>query len=235
MNMLKLSAIVLLLVSFTPVIKSQTFDDFKKQVNEDYSDFKQKTIQSFNEHVEKVDKEFADYLVSNFGEQTLKQFESKNSFPKPEVAPVVNQNDQVSSQIIEASEAGNQLTENELILPTIKKTEAVNFATRKFTIDFYGSKIPIICDVNIVAESRDTKSPEAIANYWTELSSTNYNHLIQQFNSTRQNLNLNDWAYYQLVEAFSKQAYPTSPDMQTMLSWYLLSRSGYKTRIAFDR
>jgi len=234
MNMLKLPAIVLLLVFITPVMKCQTFDDFKKQVNEDYSDFKQKTIQSFNEHVEKVDKEFADYLVSNFGEQTLKQFQSTNSFPKPQVAPVVNQNKQLSSEIIEATETGNQLTENEIILPIIKKTEAVDFATRDFTIDFYGSKIPLICDVKIIAENRDTKSPEAIANYWTELSQANYNHLINQFNSARQYLNLNDWAYFQLVEAFSKQAYPASPDMQTMLSWYLLSRSGYKTRIAFD-
>ena len=89
MNMLKLSAIALLFV-FSSTLRCQTFDDFKKQVNADYSDFKQKTIQSFNEHIEKVDKEFADYLISNFGEQTLKQFENKSSFPKPEIAPVNN-------------------------------------------------------------------------------------------------------------------------------------------------
>jgi len=233
MNMLKLSAIALLfVVSLT--LKSQTFDDFKKQVNSDYSDFKQKTIQSFNEHIEKVDKEFADYLVSNFGEQTLKQFQNKNNFPKPEVAPVHDEHEQLNTEIIEAVEADNQLDNNELILPIIKKTEMVDFATRDFNIDFFGSEIKIVCDENILAKSRNAISPETIAEYWTELSTTNYNHLINQFSTISQNLNLNDWAYYLLINSFVKQVYPDEKDMQSLLSWYLLSRSGYKTRVAFD-
>ena len=141
---------------------------------------------------------------------------------------------QINSEIIEASEADNQLVNNELILPIIKKAETADFATRDFDINYFGSELKFDCDENILVKSRSAISPEIIAAYWTELSSTNYNHLINQFKAVSQNLNLNDWAYYQMVERFAKKAYPSEPEMQNLLSWYLLSRSGYKTRIAFD-
>lgn len=234
MNMFKQSVIVLLLVFISKLIAAQTFDDFKKQVNEDYGSFKQKTIQSFNEYVETVDKEFADYLLNNFGEQTLKQFNNKNNAPKPEVVPEKKESEQISSEVFEATGLKNNLTRNELILPLVKKTETIDFATKNLKIEFFGAEIPVSFDLNMLVKPGIGLSAEAISNYWTELSKTNYNHLINQFSSARKDMNLNDWGYFQLIQSFSEIVYPSDANMKTLLTWYLLSRSGYKTRIAFD-
>lgn len=236
MNFFKAPGAVLcfvLITGFYNCLNGQTFEEFKNQVNTDYKEFREKTIQSFNEQVEKTDKAFADYLVSNFEEHALTYFrpEPEN---KPEAVPSYNGQINPVEEQIRISAGDNQINNNEPVLPIVKKTEEVNFEKRKIDFDFFGSEIETNCDTRLIISGKTSWSPEAISDSWTELSKANYNHIIEQFHYYQQVLNLNDWAYYLLVSNFSKQLYPSDQDMQNLLSWFLLSRSGYKTRIAFD-
>lgn len=213
---------------------NQDFDTYKNQVDEDYSDFKQKTIQSFNDYVKQVDKEFADYLKSNFGEHALKQLDKEVETPKPDQAPVYVDALDIKTEKIESSETDQQPIDNDFALPSTRKSEPANFETNNYSFNFYSSNIEVSSDIQINIQSRSMLSADKISAYWTELSNTNYNHLIDQFGSYRQVLNLNDWAYYLMINSFANEVYPDQKDMKTMLSWFLLTRSGYKTRIAFD-
>jgi len=211
----------------------QTFDDFKKQVDDDFSDFREKTIQSFNDHIEKIDKEFADYLVSSFGEHALDQFKAVPK-PKPDSPPKYSNQAVPETDKINLTETPPPFKSDGVVLPLIKKQEPVSFETRKINFDFFGSEIETVYDKRMVLPNNKSWSPDMIAGYWTELSATNYNHLIEQFRFYQQNLNLNDWAYYQLINRFTFTVYPENSDMRNLLSWFLLTRSGYKTRIAYD-
>lgn len=235
MRAFKQSILALLFVFlFSPSFQGQdTFEDFKKQVNQDFNDFKQKTIQSFDDHVKQIDKEFADYLISNFGEHSLQQFDQKADGPKPVNAPIYSDSEEIISKQINA-ETKKPLSENSFVLPSLKKTDAIDFEKRDISFKYFGSGITISSDVNIIAESKKVNSAKGVAAYWTSLSQSNYNHLIDQFDTYRQTLNLNDWAYYLLIQSFSETVYTDDKDMKTLLTWYLLTRSGYKTRIAYD-
>ena len=219
---------------FSLMAKGQTFDDFKSQVNEDFEEFKQKTIQSFDEHVEKIDKEFAAYLATNFKEYALIKAEKKEMGPKPDKMPQYTEIPGHEPQEIPVARTAKKLTENEVVLPLVKKSEPESFETCHFAFDFFGSEISIDCDVHLITQSRKISSSEDIAIYWQEMSKTYYIHLLDCFDHYRQNLNLNDWAYYQLIKSFSEKAYPEDQNIQNLLTWYLLTRSGYKNRIAFD-
>ena len=130
---------LLFIFLFSPAFQGQdTFEDFKKQINQDFSDFKQKTIQSFDEHVQQIDKEFADYLISNFGEYALQQFDQTPGSPKPESMPVYSDTDDIKSKKIEYTEIEKPLNENSFALPSVKKAEASGFETQEISFKYFG-------------------------------------------------------------------------------------------------
>ena len=64
------------------------------------------------------------------------------------------------------------------------------------------------------------------------MTKTGYNTLIQQLNDARTRMNLNDWGFYLLVK---KTAEAINPDRNysRLLSWFLLTQSGYRIRVAY--
>jgi len=233
--MKKLSFIILSVFLFsTLIVKGQTFEDFEKQIDEEYAEFEKKTDRIFNEYVQEIDKEFAGYLAENFKEYALKKSEKKETGPKPDKIPRYTEIPQWKPEEINISGNESDITPNEIILPVVKRSEPDHFETRHFAFDFFGSEIAVDCDKNMLASPRKIHTAEDVAAYWEEMSKVYYNHLLNQFNIYYQNLNLNDWAYYQLIRQFSAKAYPSDENMQNLLTWYLLTRAGYKNRIAFD-
>lgn len=233
--MSKLPVIILSVFLFlTLMVKGQTFEDFEQQVDEEYAEFEKKTDRLFNEYVQKIDVEFAGYLASNFKEYDLKRADEKEIGPKPVKVPRYTEIHEKTPEEVQISGRAETLTENKIVLPLVKKSEPLHFKTRNISFDFFGSEISIDCDVRIFAPAGQINSSEDIAAYWEKMSNTYYNSLLGHLDIYRQNQNLNDWAYYQLIKAFIKKSYPGDRNMQNLLTWYLLTRAGYKNRIAFD-
>ena len=66
---------------------SQTFEEFKTQIREEYTSFEKETQQKFNDFVAKIDAEFADHLTRNFGEYTPETLKKEHEAPKPKILP----------------------------------------------------------------------------------------------------------------------------------------------------
>ncbi len=235
-RIIKKISLFLICCLFPALIRAQTFDDFKNQINDKYSAFEEDTRKAFSDYVEKVDKEFEDYLLKNFGEYKAEAGNNRNSNPKPKQIPKANEEKGALTTEplnIRKTESGREDAEGP-VLPAIRKNEETNFAKDRATFQFLGGPLFLDYDKKIKAESRKTNSPEAISAYWAELSNTNYNHLLFQLAELKSSMNLNDWAYYLLLKEFSKALYPADPDMQSSLIWFLMSRSEYNVRIAYN-
>ena len=212
---------------------AQTFDEFEKQIDEDFAAFEKKTDKIFDDYVKKIDQEFADYLAANFKEYTLQKSEQKKTGPKPDKVPRYTEIPEKKREEIKVTGTAETLEENKVILPVVKKQGITDFETRKLAFGFFGTPLKFVYDVNIIAPARNILSAGDIAAYWEEMSKTWYNPLLDQLDNYRQVLNLNDWAYYQMIRKFSATAYPDNENMQNLLTWFMLTRSGYKNRIAF--
>jgi len=70
---------------------------------------------------------------------------------------------------------------------------------------------------------------------WYEQLKTDwsYNLLLQNILVQKEKWQLNDWLYYELIWQTTKQLTRENPLQERVISWFLLSESGYDTRITF--
>lgn len=102
------------------------------------------------------------------------------------------------------------------------------------TLSFYGQSVLLYYDASIEAKLVGAPGPESIADYWSALGRSEYEPLLARLRAVREGLKLSDWAYADLVRAFSRQVHPRAENDEHLLVWFLLTKSGYRSRVAYD-
>ncbi|MEI7492462.1 MAG: hypothetical protein WCK92_13765, partial [Bacteroidota bacterium] len=98
--------------------------------------------------------------------------------------------------------------------------------------DFYGAKFAFHCDPEMNGSLPAQIHNTTIADFWDRLNNTSYSPLLQQLNDTRTAMNLNDWGFFLLVKKTSEAINPDK-NYSRLLSWFLLTKSGYRIRVAY--
>jgi hypothetical protein len=240
-NVLLIAAILL---GLSAAANAQTYDEWKKQRDQEMQQFKQdreKQIQAladeFDKYVEERDKEFADYLKTRWTEFQVFQGVEVPEEPKPDVAPVFTKPDRpkppeaLPTIIPEIRIKPDEVSRP--ILPRVTRQEPPKFPVHSKDFDFYGYPVIFDFDKKMKAELPGGVSKESISNYFETLSSTNYNHLIGQLVDYKNQMNLNDWGYYLMVKKASEVMAGPDARASELLKWFILLRSGYKVKIAY--
>ncbi|MCF8367739.1 MAG: hypothetical protein K9G76_01760 [Bacteroidales bacterium] len=240
--------ILLLLISsfFIGFISySQTFEEFKKQqqdgleaMKKQQEEFIKKMQGEFNEYVKQRDKEFADYLKNQWKEFEAVEGEEPPEKPKPDEIPAYEEvPDRVETwakvpAIVPTIDI-NPEKEKQVVVPQIRKSDEQSFDKAKMAFDFFGFKIILDYDQQFKFEPPAAINPGTISGFWEKMSGTNYSGLIAELEMYKTQMNLNDWAYYLLVDEFSKNLYAGSDNGQNLMKWFMLNRSGYKSKLAY--
>ncbi len=223
---------VVAILVFSTQAFAQTFEDFKKEIREEYNTFEKETQQKFDNFVNEIDKEFSEYLLNGFTPHKV----TNNEFTeqqKPNTVP----------EVLEIEISGNEIDYEVGVIPTsyqgpaypgIKKTETTDFEVDRIDVEFLGWPLYFDLDKDFRKIESRTPSDEYISNIWSAFAKTNYNHFIFQVNEVSSILNLNQWGYYQLIKECSKSIYPSNENMQIAFQWAMLTRSRYKAKIGFD-
>jgi hypothetical protein len=228
----KLLFAVLLVGQFSKVrVQAQTFEDFQKQLEKEYTDFEKETQQQFDQFVAKIDAEFADFLAASFRSFEATTGKPKKPGPKPERPPKFTEKVQEQTNIQPQKPPQDKPTTR---LPNIQKSEPENFMGSALTFDFYGAPIKLNYDPRLQNTSLTGVSAEGISEWWTTISESYYNHLIRQLQEVKNDLNLNDFAYTQLVSTTAQAIQPKNKNHQALLEWFLLTRSRFLAKIAFN-
>ena len=220
----KLFLFLICFYCFNAVAQSE-FDAWKQQTQSDFSDYKSKQ-----------DKEFADFLKMNW--IGLNAFKGKPLYEK--------------EKIIEAPEAPPKLSEEKIIIPDKQvivkispvKPEPVKESPRQepvittvrgkaIDVSFFGNKLSFPYDKSMQKRIRGQINKNTISQHWSVLAKSNYEPLIKHLKKQQKQLKLNDWAYALLVNKIAIEIYPDGENEQNLFSWFILVKSGYKSRLAY--
>jgi hypothetical protein len=193
--------------------------------------------EAFKKFKDERDREFADFLRTQWQEfQTFRGIK-RDPTPKPDVIPVAPR---VPPGVPEARKPPAPPPIVEVKPEAPKPPVAVAPAptppprSKQVSLAFYGQDIVIYYDPSIEARLAGVPGPESIAGYWTALGQSEYEPLLKRLRAVHDSLGLSDWAYADLVRAFAHQVHPRVENDEHLLVWFLMTKSGYRVRIAYS-
>ena len=213
-------------------------DNFESYKNS-YQDGINNETQKYNNFTSKKDSAFVNYLKDDWSQFELFTGIKADILPGPEKIPVFNNQTAINgierippTQIEIETESTPIVYSQPIIIPIVDPYPTqIDY---KFTkIDFFGVSLGVNFDKLMILEKTYNANASSIAEFWEYYSNTKYSNLIEQLLSYKSNRNLNDWAYYLLVKDVSKHLDDNSNN-QCLITWFLLTKSGYKTKIGFS-
>ena len=241
MNKTKLGFIALFLLAVCSPANS---------VNE-FEQWKQQQQQSFQEYKDERDREFTAFLKEHWREIELIKGFVRDEKPKPVVMPVAKplpakpQPQPVPE--VEPLEKPVEEIPVELVTPkpvvvtpkpavplkpvTVPVQERKGIRTQ---VDYFGKRITFYYDPAFKRSLPYRLSEAALSGFWSELSKTDYEPLLEQLNRQAQALQLNDWGYVVLTNKLAQQIYPASTNKQALLTWFVMTKAGFSSRAAYD-
>ena len=102
------------------------------------------------------------------------------------------------------------------------------------TIPFYSEQINLTYDSAIKQVFSSKLEEQTIVQYYENLEEANYEPLVNALQKQQERLVLNDWLLYELTQKAVAEIYKgNARKTQTLATWFLLSKLGYDTRLAF--
>ena len=149
-----LGCILLYFLSFN--VNAQTFDDYKKQQAKGQNELKlkvqndiSKMKEQINQYIAEKDKEFANYLNTQWENYNLFKAKKAEIKPKPDTIPVFNKNEAKKTDLsIPFLNSKNTIAninlsmyDSDVEIPVLEKDENNSFETNILHISFYGKSL----------------------------------------------------------------------------------------------
>ncbi|MCF7740291.1 MAG: procyclic acidic repetitive family protein [Candidatus Marinimicrobia bacterium] len=101
-------------------------------------------------------------------------------------------------------------------------------------MDFYGTPLEINYSKEFKTNLESPFDNKNISASWKHLAATKYEDFLKQLQNYQSRLNMNGWGYYKLVEQVGKKINNGSQSDATVFTWFFLTKSGYKVRVAYN-
>lgn len=213
---------------------AQSKDDFrnyKNKVKSEFCTFSKSKKTEFENFRKSRNEEFATFLALSW--KNYSSFSSKKPIERPEpVTPIVYDNRKPSKTPAELPVP--QLVQPKFVIEDVPLTvvpmKECKPHEKLSSLQFYNTS----CGIRTLPGEKirlDNLSEQAISKCWKELCADRYEVWIDDCVRLRAELNLCDWPYVKLVENISVHLFPGSPDIQAIVSTFLLVQSGYDARL----
>lgn len=213
-----------------------TFEQIQRAMNADFQSFVNQNQQEYDRYAEEIDREFAAYLKQAWQEFALFAGVKPDTTPKPKILPRFDQPviRMTSKELSLKPESPAPLEIPPVpTIPLLLKSSQPEAVVVPVGIDFYGSSIQFTIDPGLIIDFPETFTNEQIGEFWEAISLGNYSPLVNQLTDAKNQLNLNDWGYFLLVNRLCLQL-NSSRNSSRLMAWYLLTKSGYKIRVAYS-
>ena len=98
-------------------------------------------------------------------------------------------------------------------------------------LNYFGVDSQFKLDKNLRLKIPGKIDNESIGDFWGEISTKNYKDLITQAQYYKDKMRLNDWGYFLLIKKIGDELYSDSQDEKHLFIWFILNKSGYKTKV----
>ncbi len=198
----------------------KSFNDFNKQIEDDFSGFKSKN-----------DSLFYEFLSQSWKEYTL-ILDQPEMRPKPKKQPILNTNASSGIRIIYDTIIDKATTETYDIYEDNPDKYMKMNRVDKDKRSFYGIQLPLI---NLDKEPIEisNKIEQDVAAFYKDISTQKeidlmFNELMQ----VKEEYCLNDWAFLELLSHTAKLNYK-SHNEQMLFIWYVLIDADYLVKIGY--
>lgn len=227
------------------------FEDMEAEKKRELSEFEAEKNAEFQAFQDERDRDFAELLKAKW--EAFSELEGliRDPEPKPKVIPKANELpfDEVDPKglPIEPLPPPAPLkkpdpipgTKPKTIDPFIEPLEPSPTPTPEpapmnstADVHFYGLSLNIIFDPGIAVLFDNEVTNQSISNYWTAISNSDYEGLINQLKGVKNRLHLNDWGYYQLVLRLGETIH-TDANSISLFTWFVMIKSGYRVKIGY--
>lgn len=206
-------------------ITSYGQNDFQDQFNM----FRQETRKQYKTYNDSINSAFIKYI-----EESWIKFKINNPIPVPK-KPLPQMDISTSK---ESSAISFELTVDSIIQQR-DSFEELNLwdsqnpnkeNARKTTILYYGSELQFHYFPEFSFSVINTEE-KTIATIWKQLSGAPYRELINELLFYRNDMNLNDWGMYQLLNHITENFYPGKKENQIIFSTFIMNQLGYRMKI----
>lgn len=227
---------------------AQTFEEYQKKEQANMNKFANEQKEGLNrlqkeyaDYVSKRDKEWTEYLRKEWDNFAVFSGKKVIQKPKPQTVPTCTvapkpNNTAAEAPAIKPIGAAVTITEPPVpqsVDPIRKPAEAITNA-RMTILKFYGRSFSIPYDAALAQCNLSAVTQEAIASFWEKASATNYTPAVEKLLQAKADLNINDYGYFLLVQQFAQSVYPGNVNTARLITWFMLVRSGYGVRVAFQ-
>jgi len=213
---MKTKILALSLLCLTPSLHAESFNEFMSEMDAEYKGF-----------VSQMDKDFAKALGKEWKEFDTKVKPSYQN-PKPSVVPSVPPKP--------LKEPDNRPKINIIIInppqqeiPISPPKPHIPQGYKQISFNFFSQDINLVYNRELNYQIRSFNS-HSMANYWLKLSTIEINNFLNQIQSYKQRLNLNDWHLYLLVKKIGTHII-NDKNSSNLLTWFLLNKLGYDVKI----
>jgi len=200
---------------------------FRESARQNYSDFRQKANQEYADFLRKTWDDFRTVKGDPIPDEDVKPLpiiEYEKEYDEKKEPPIEDRKLPIKKQVvIPAPEPKPQPKPVEPIqevpVPAPTYFDFTLYSTALQVRDFPAFRLP-------------DATENSVADAWTALSASDYNNLIADCLKIRNDRNLCDWAYFEMVRALAEKKFGAGSDRAAMLIGFILSQSGYKIRYA---
>lgn len=121
-----------------------------------------------------------------------------------------------------------------LPLQSWSKNSELEGVERLVTFNFYNESIQIVFNDAMLLDFSEQPDATSITGFYHQMSATPFQSLLKNLKNYQDELQLNDWLFYELIRETLHQVLEDKSDLQKKLStWFLLSKAGYNTRLTY--
>lgn len=203
---------------------------------------------SFQEYRDKRDKEFTGFLQKQWKEMQTFQGLVRDDTPKPIRLPKAPKKSPKAIKPVQPNAI--PIAKIPQIKPLIVKIPVIKSIPKpikvaaaptiriphgtKISLNFYGQNLDFYLDPKLKSRLQQPINEANMSKIWSDLSKADFEGLLKQINAQRNPLLLNDWSYALLTHAIAAKIQPGRKNDQAIFTWFMLTKAGYKSRIAYD-
>lgn len=189
---------------------------------ESFADFQRGQQSAFTKYKDENDNAFAKYLKDQWKEYNAYKGTPLYEKEKPKnIIPATIQTPQiVGPTIFITLKEPSKEEPKEVLTPKVKDIQ----------IDFFGSQLHFYKPAKSETARFSPETQEGITSFFHAMASSEYQELLTAIKYTRQDLLLNDWGLYLLVQKIADALY-TDADESKLMQWFLFNKLGYVTRV----
>lgn len=224
--------LIILIALMPPLVSAQkqTFEQYKTEQQAKYQKYKTTKQKQYDAYRQKLNADYATYMAKKW--EQYKSYAAKKK-PKDQdpPQPVIKKNGEPTPTDEIRYKLVIKLVPYEVPEPVVPIDEPPTEEKPDFRFMFHGTP----CKVHLNNALRYTLhgySEHDASDMWQHLSDLTYDAVIADCLRLRDELQLADWGYINLIQALTQGFFGSNTNEAILMQMYILTQSGYATRIA---